>query len=194
MRKRFLLLLSCAALLAGCGSSLPFEAQDDDGGAVQVSQYLTVENTNPDLVLTDNKDVLAADGLYYATWCCGEPESYTNSDGETADLYDAELYLLLCESAQSAEAQENMAAWLAAEKENYAVDSEAELACGDQDYTVIAYHSENADNPYARDVSAFTVFENNAVCAELTCRETFGGDLMKMLTDFLECCEYHSGS
>lgn len=57
---------------------------------------------------------LSADGLYYALWTTGNSKKYENSDGETVDLYDAQLYLLLGESKTSEAAAESMENWLTA--------------------------------------------------------------------------------
>lgn len=48
--------------------------------------------------MLDNKDILAANGLYYASWVNGEPQPYENSEGKTVDLYDAQLTLVVQEN------------------------------------------------------------------------------------------------
>lgn len=159
-------------------------------GPVTVGSHLTVQNTDERLTLLDNMDALSADGLYYASWVSGEPTPYENSDGDTVDLYDAQLYLLLGESKSSEAARENMETWLDAGRTNYDVSAEENIDCNGQSYLVITYDVKNPDNPYARGISAFGVYENTAICVELTCQENYTQDLEGMLTDFLDGCTY----
>ena len=77
----------------------------------------------------DNKDALAADGLYYAAWSCGNAKPYENKDGDTVDLYDAQLYLLLGEAKSTENAQHDKNTWLAAAEENYDVQQKEEISC-----------------------------------------------------------------
>lgn len=194
--KRFFLIIgiSLTLPLTACGS-LPSGSASDaetvtDSAYVTVGSHLTVHNTDSRLTLLDKKDTLAADGLYYASWTTGNSKKYENSDGETVDLYDAQLYLLLGESKTSEAAAESMENWLTAGKDNYEVSAEETVVCNGQSYTLLSYRFANEDNPYSQGVSAFGVFENCAVCAELTCQETYNEDLKKMLTAFLEGCNY----
>lgn len=192
-RSKYIACILCAAvLLTGC-SLLP--SLSDNGTAtdqeyVMVGKRLTVHNTDTRLTLLDNIDVLSADGLYYASWVSGDPEPYENSDGDTTDLYDAQLYLLLGEFKNPDTAQKNMEGWLAAGQTNYDITDEVSVICNEQSYTVIIYNFQNEENPYSHGVSAFGVYEDLAVCAELTCREDYQEDLQDMLIDFLDSCTY----
>ncbi|MCM1174835.1 MAG: hypothetical protein NC341_07255 [Blautia sp.] len=182
--------------LTGCASSaLSSPAGPADAGSdhVDVGNHLTVDNTDSRLTLLSNMDALSADGLYYASWAMGSSEPYENSDGDTVDLYDAQLYLLSGEFKDTEAAQTNMDAWLAAGKANYDILSEENVTCSGQDYLLITYQFPHEENPYARGASAFGVFDNTAVCIELTCRESFEEDLKEILTGFLEGCTYHAG-
>lgn len=189
MKTRFLYLLLCFLLLTGCTSSYQEDAAGDTD-SVTVGNTLKINNTNEQLTLLDNKEALAADGLYYASWTAGNAEPYENSDGDTVDLYDAQLYLLLSESSNSEDAQYNMDSWLAAAKTNYEIVTEKEVSFNGQSYSLITYHCNNTDNPYSHGISAFCVFHNSAVCVELTCRENFTEDLEPLLTSFLDNCHY----
>lgn len=64
--------------------------------------------------------------------------------------------------------------------------------CNGQEYTLLLYECGSDTNPYSRGVSAFTTYENYAISAELTCREAFTGDVLSILTDFLEGCHYNA--
>lgn len=101
------LLISCLFLLiTGC-SSTPKTARE---GAARQDEYTTIGqimtvHAPKEFTLLDNKDVLSADGLYYATWVIGNSIPYENSDGDTVDLYDAQLYLLASEAKDEKDAE-----------------------------------------------------------------------------------------
>lgn len=194
--KRLFLISGISLTLALTGCTGLSSGLNDSAGAVEDSEYitigrhLTVHNTDSRLTLLDHKDTLASDGLYYASWTAGSPEEYENSDGDTVDLYDARLYLLLAECKTAEAAENNMNSWLEAGQANYEVTDEETISCNGQSYTLLTYRFTNKENPYSHGVSAFGVFENCAVCAELTCREAYEEDLKEMLTAFLAGCSY----
>lgn len=195
-RKKNMLIWGTALILtlSGC-TSLPADTESDieaerDSEYIAVGSRLTVPNTDSRLTLLDKKDALSADGLYYVSWTAGTPEPYVNSEGDTVDLYDAQLYLLLGESKTSEAAEQTTENWLSAGMTNYDVTAEETIVCNGQTYTMLSYRFTNEENPYSRGVSAFGVFENCAVCVEFACQEAYGEDLKEMLTDFLEGCSY----
>ena len=178
--------------LTGCSavSAQPASNADEASGDIFIGNFLRIQDIDSRLTLLSNLDTLSADGLYYASWVIGDAGAYENSDGDTVDLYDATLYLLSGEFINTQYAQENMDAWLTAAKGNYDILSEEEIACNGQTYTLITYNCIHEDNPYARGISAFSVYENCAICIELTCRDTFTEDLRDILVGFLESCSY----
>lgn len=188
--KTALFSLFCCLFVSGCSSSLNKDASAENTGIVTIGHSLEVQNTDERLTLSDNKDALAADGLYYATWVLGDSVPYENSDGETVDLYDAQLYLLLGESKNNESAQTNMKTWLAAAEANYVILDDKEVTCNEQTYHIIAYNCKEGNSPYAHGVSAFSVSNSAAVCIELTCRENYEENLETILTDFLNRCSY----
>jgi len=181
-------------ILTGCSltSSLSEDEPIENKAFLEIGRHLAVNNTNESLIICDYKEALAGDGLYYASWRIGESEPYENSDGDTVDLYDAQLYLLLEEFANNEKAQENMDTWLDRGRSNYQVSTDEEIVYNGQTYLVLTYTFQNENNPYARGVSAFAVRDNLAVCAELTCQGDFTEDLKTILTDFLENCTYNT--
>ncbi len=195
--KYLLLTLFTVFALTGCASasalSSPAESLDVDAEYVTIGHYLTVDNTDSRLTLLSNMDALSADGLYYAAWTMGGSEPYENSDGDTVDLYDAQLYFLLGEFKDAETAQNNLNTWLSAGRTNYEILSEENVTCNGQDYLLITYQFIHEDNPYVRGISAFGVFGNHAACIELTCREGFDEDLKTILIDFLNGCTYDAG-
>lgn len=82
------------------------------------------------------------------------------------------------------------ASWLAAGRSNYEVISEDNINCNGQSYSLITYQFTNTENPYDHGVSVFGVYEDTAVCMELTCVKNYNEDLRQMLTDFLGNCTY----
>lgn len=191
-------LIFAVILLTGCSviSSALNEKETENtwetSDYVKVGDVLTVQKSDSRLSLLDNKDALSSDGLFYCTWTIGNSEPYENSEGNTVDLYDAQLYLLLGEFVNSQKAQENMDDWLASAKNKYELIKEEEITCNGQKYTLITYSYINESNPYARGASAFGVYESNAVCVELACRDIFTDDPESILTDFLNNCTYNS--
>ena len=191
--KHIVSILCIGMLLTGC-SVLPSASKNDtvvNSEYVTIGSSLTVHNIDTRLTLISNMDALSADGLYYASWTAGSSEPYENFAGDTVDLYDAQLYLLLGEFKSSDTAQENMDNWLTAGQTNYDVTEEKNVTCNGQSYTMVTYNFRNEENPYAHGVSAFGVYQNLAVCVELTCRENYQEDLEEMLTEFLNNCTYH---
>lgn len=186
-------ILCIAAALSGCASLSSGNNNDTDviSKDVQIGKSLTVHNADTRLKLLSNLDTLSADGLYYASWAAGSSEPYENSDGDTVDLYDAQLYLLLGEFKSSDAAQQNMDTWFTAGQTNYSTTDEETVTCNGQSYTVVTYNFDNEENPYERGVSAFGVHQNLAVCIELTCRENYQEDLYEMLITFLDNCTYN---
>lgn len=184
-------LLCFLPFCTGCSFSSASENRTAEDGTVLVGHTLEVRNTDDRLTLLDNKDALAADGLYYAAWTAGNCEPYENKDGDTVDLYDAQLYLLLGEAKSTEDAQHDMDTWLAAAKENYEVQKEDTVSRGGNSYTLLTYQCKSADTPYDRGVSAFYTDQNIAVCIELTCRTDYTEDLYLMLTEFLNNCSYN---
>lgn len=186
------LLISCLFLLiTGCSSTSKTagEGAARQDGYTAIGQIMTV-HAPKEFTLLDNKDVLSADGLYYATWVIGNSIPYENSDGDTVDLYDAQLYLLASETKDEKDAEKNRQAWLASAEDNYSIHTTDAITCSGQSYTVISYDCVSEDSPYEHGVSALGVHDNNAVCAELTCTKDFEGDLTTLLTDFLDNCQY----
>lgn len=195
--KHFLYFLCIVTLLATIYlffASSPFEGDKEDTwanfGRLAMGSHLTIQNTDNRLTLLHDKDLLSAEGLYYADWAMGDCEAYENSDGDTIDLYDAQLYCILGEYKNSQEARKNMDLWLDAEKGNYEVLSEEEISCNGQSYHLITYACVNENNPYDRGVSAFGVYGDCAMCMELTCRKNFQEDLRAILIHFLDNCTY----
>ena len=178
--------------LTGCGAAAPETAAD---GSAWNEDWVTVGNvvgveTPEGMTLLENNDALSAKGMYYAAWSLGEAEEVLNEDGETAQVYDAQVYLLLAGYDSTAKAEEAAAEWLEMAAEQYAVESTDSETHNGQEFTVVTYTYTSETNPYARGASAFGVYGNYAVSVELSCREDFDGNALEILADFLDHCHY----
>ncbi len=194
MKRWISAILAAGTLLTLCGCSKKPTATSDgtewDENWTLVGATIGVEEPGNGLTLLDNKDALAVSNLYYAAWTIGDKTEYVNEDDETVDLYDAQLYVLLqdCDSGEKAEAE--VAEWQATEEENYSVSDVQTVTCAGQEFTILIYDGTGEDNPYSFGASAFAVYENHAINAELTCQEGFEGDALTILTEFLEGFHY----
>lgn len=193
MKKRFFaLLLACCACLAGCAQPVPLKAADGadwDEGWVSVGNVIGVDEPQG-LTLRENNDALAANGMYYAVWSIGEAEPYTNEDGEEAQLYDAQVCVLLAGYSAAGKAEDSAAEWLDMAASRYAVEESAPQTHNGQTFTVITCAYQSETNPYARGASAFGVYRNYAISVEVSCRDGFPDSAGDILTDFLENCHY----
>ena len=184
--------ICCLLWLAGCSQPVPRQAAD---GAAWRGDWVTVGNvvgveTPEGMTPRENNDALAANGMHYATWSCGEAEPYVNEDGGGAQIYDAQVYLLLAGYDGAGKAEDSAAKWLDMAASQYAVEDTGEEVYNGQAFTVVTYAYKSETNPYARGASAFGVYRNYAVSVELSCRDGFGGDPREMLADFLRNCHY----
>ena len=71
-----------AVLCTGCGvkdENLKSDPLVNADGTAPVGKTLVAPAPPEDFTLLDNKDILAANGLYYASWVNGEPQPYENS-------------------------------------------------------------------------------------------------------------------
>ena len=143
-----------------------------------------------DLTLQTNNSVLAGEETYYASWTIGEASTYTNEDGDEVDLYPAQLYLLLYGCADADSARDACTDFLDRERQTYDIQSEETAAHNGQDYTVLHCNCISASNPYDRGCSAFTVYGDYVFVAELTCQESFDGDVGEILSDVLDGVHY----
>lgn len=194
--KKWMVPLMAAALclnLTGCGTVLPPEKAADgmdwDESWITVGGIVGVD-TPDGMDHRENNDALAANGMYYATWSIGEGAPYTNEDGEEAQVYDAQVYLLLGGYRSAEEARNTLAQWKEMAELQYGIEQAAEASRNGQDFTIITYSFDSKTNPYARGASAFGVYRNYAISVELACQEDYDGDAAQLLTRFLDNCHY----
>lgn len=157
---------------------------------VKLGSSFTVDNTSESRILLNHIDTLARDGLYYAAWGIGEKEDCKDTNGKTISLHDAQIYFLLGEYPNVEQAEENMQVWLDTGRTNYEVVKEDTILFCGEECTRLIYRFADPESLYANGVSIFGVLENSAVCIELTCRETFTGDQIATMEDFLGACTH----
>lgn len=192
MKKASLLIVICVMLacLTGCGARLPTEAVDGTPWSkdwLMLGSVLGVEKPGQELTLRDDK---MAKNMSYTAWSMGDAQPYVNASGEETQLYEAQLVLLLTACKSAEEAQLTVEDWLALAEEHYTVTGTVQQTCNGQEFTVLTYTFPSGTSPFARGISAFTTFESGAISAEFACQDTFEGDGMEILTDFLEHCHY----
>ena len=191
-----LILAGVAALVLILNSFEPkYPSQAADGAPwdeswTMLGAVLGVEEPGNGLALLDNNTALAANDTYLATWASGDPIPYVNADGDDAEIYEAQVYLLLMGCKNPEIARENVDGWIARTGETYAVADIRSETCNGQEYSLLTYECSSDANPYHRGASAFAVFENYAVSVELNCLEEYAGDEAAILTAFLNGCHY----
>lgn len=151
---------------------------------------LGVEEPGNGFAPKDNHSILTTDDTFYATWVAGDTVPFTNEEGKEVEVYEAQIYLLLYGCADAAAAQEACADWMARERELYTVTGSPSAAHNGVAYQLLVYDCGSDTNPYHNGASAFGVYKNYAVVAELTCREGYAGNAEAQLADFLRCCHF----
>lgn len=184
----FLLILLFSFSLTGCYES-PASAVDGtpwEESWELIGTVMGVEAPENGLTLMENNGALAAMDMFYATWTIGDPVTILNEDGDEAQAYDAQLYLLADGNQTPEEAGQTIESWIS----RYDVQQTLSATCNGQDYTLVSYSFVSETNPYVRGLSAFGVYETYAIAAELVCDADYEGDLTLILTEFLEGCHY----
>lgn len=159
-------------------------------GTAPIGTTMVAPAPQEGFALLDNKDVLAPNGLYYASWVAGEPQPYENSEGETVDLYDAQLTLVVQESQTEERAASAVSGWLELARQNYLITETQTLTAAGQEYTVCLFEYTDAANPYSLGAAAFSQRGKSAIELELSCRQGFSGDRLEILAEFLNGCVY----
>ena len=186
-----------ALLLGGC-ESYPEKAADGSDWNREWTILGRVAGVETDpghgFVLSENPVVLTGSDSYYATWAVGEARPFTNEEGRETDLYDAQVYMLVYgnDVRKGEDPQGTLKDWMDRERGSYRVQEEREETRNGQPYSMLIYDCGSAANPYSRGISAFGLFGNYVVIAELTCTEDFQGDEQALLGSFLDGCHYGS--
>ena len=181
-RKILSLILILCLLLVGCGSaSLP---ADWDESWTVIAPFLAAEPME-DFTFGESDDILGLSGVYYATWTNGDARPFTNAKGEETVIFNSQIYVVAQECRTEEDAQQNIAAWKAREKQNYQILEEFGITLNGRDYIMLTMTSGSEGNPYGFGAAAFTVSGTNAICLELVCSDTFTGSPQAVLEEFI---------
>lgn len=196
MKKAFLLTTIAVLLvcLAGCGSKTPAMAADGTPWSrewTSLGPTLGLEDPGHGLTLRDSK---SAKNMYYTAWSIGEAQPHVNSSGEETNLYDAQLVFLLTSTRSAEEAQMTVEDRLSLAADHYTITDTVRQTYNGQEFTVLTYTFPSGTSAFARGVSAFASFDTWALSAELACQESFEGDALEIMTDFLNNCHYAAKS
>lgn len=190
MKRCFLCLtLAVAILLSGCGTAAQELPAGWEADWTVVSPLLAVEPFE-NYTLNESNDALYVSGIYYATWVTGEARPHTNEDGESAEIFDGQIYVLVQEFRNSDSAKSNAAQWIAREKQSYDTDEEFTVTCGEQEFTILPLLSGSGSNPYSYGAAAFAVRGSWAICVEFLFADGYDTDAQKTLEAFLNGFHY----
>lgn len=188
MKKSWILLVVIALLLTGCGHQDRHPEWNEDW--LRFGDLLAAEAPEG-FYLGEYNDTLSLGGIWYAAFNCGrEPKPYVNAEGEDAEVYDAQIFLLVEECESEAAARAELAGWIEREAQSYETDGAAERRIGDQSYQAMTLKAAKADNPYSHGAAAFAARGNLAISAELLCSEDFAGEAQTILEQFLSGIHY----
>lgn len=181
-RKMLFLILILSLLLVGCGSVSP--PADWDESWTVIAPFLAAEPME-DFTFGESDDILGLSGVYYATWTNGDARPFTNAKGEETVIFNSQIYVVAQECRTEEDAQQNIAAWKAREKQNYQILEEFGITLNGRDYIMLTMTSGSEGNPYGFGSAAFTVSGSNAICLELVCSDTFTGSPQALLEEFI---------
>lgn len=187
MKKIWLLLAALALLLTGCGRQDRHPEWEEEWTRFgDLTAVEAPENFAPG----EYNDALSLNGIWYATWICGEPRSVQTAGDEDATAYGAQIYLLVRECGSEDEAKASISDWIERESQSYETGDGYELSAAGQRFSCLPLLSASAENPYSHGAAAFAVRGELAVSAELLCAEGFDGEAQTILEQFLNGIHY----
>lgn len=191
MKKRILaLVLTLTLLLTGCAAypTPPEVAADGTPWGTDWTNFGAVMGVAPVEEWTEqrNEDVLAAEGMYFASWTYGEAE--LNAEGET--VYPAQVFLVVsqCESASGAE--DAVQEWLDMARETYIAEEPWLLDHTHGSFTMLPYRVDGGEDSFVRGMAAYGVRGDLAINLEFSCRENVSLDPELTLTAFLDSIHF----
>ena len=192
MKKTVFCMMLCAALLGltACGAKGPAVTIDGDAwddAWIMLGSRIGAESPGADFTL---RDVKGAKKMTFTAWSVGEPQSYTDAEGEEGSAYDAQLVVLVVEAGTAEAAQANVDEWLSLAGETYSITDTAQQTCSGREFTVLTYTFASDARAYAHGASAFGIYDGCAISAEFACQDSYEGDPAAVLTGFLENCHY----
>lgn len=184
MKRLSLFFLTITLILSGCGSQKSQRPANWNDSWTIVSPILAIE-TPAEFSLNEANDTLSVSGIYYATWVTGDERSHTNEDGESATVYDAQIYVLVQEFRTGEKAEKEAAQWAERAKQSYETAKPDTWEQDGQQYTLLPLASGSESNPYGHGIVAYTVRGEFAVWVELLCTSDYESDPRQVLEQFL---------
>lgn len=192
MKRVISMALLAVLLLTGCAARTGPTNEELGWGEdwARVSALLGVEPLEG-FTLRENIDAMGIYGLYYATWTAGEGRDYTNADGDEAQIYDAQIYVLLQQNKNADEARAALEEWISLERETYEAGETLTETCAGQEFDLFPLLQAGKDNPYTHGAAAFGVRDGWSISVELLCQDSFEDDARTCLTKFLSGLHYY---
>ena len=133
----------------------------------------------------ENLDAMSASGLWFASWTAGEMEVRENEEGQRAEVYDAQIYLLVQEFKSEAKAAAEVEVWKSRERASYGCGDASETSRAGMEFETLPLLTAAETNPYTHGAAAFGIHGRFGVSVEVLCREAFAGDPAAVLDGFL---------
>jgi hypothetical protein len=187
MKKCISVFIILCLLLSGCGSNENATQWPSD--MIAVAPFLAVEPIEG-YAFGESADTLGLGGVYYATWTSGDVRDFVNSKGESAVIFDSQIYIIVQEARTEEDAKTTQAQWIAREQQNYECGDVFPLTVNGRDYSLLPLISGDVANPYNFGYAAFTTYGTNTICAELVCSDTFSADPQAVMEQFLNSLHY----
>lgn len=179
MKKRiFALLLTLCLMLCGCGvPEAPDTAADGTPWSDEWTTIGAILGVEPidGWRNTRNEDLLADEGMYFATWVTGEAKD---------SVYPAQTFLVLSQCEDTGAAEALIAQWTDLVNENYTAEAPRKLDHKLGSFTLIPYTC-GEGSTFARGMTCVGLVGNRAVNLEISCMENVELDLEGAVTAFL---------
>ena len=191
--KKYIFLTALSLILlfafAGCGQKKAAAEQSADSkDGILIGNAVKLDHVPEGFYPDTSSEALAANGMYYDTWKLGV--SAAGDDTEDGDYTDAQIYLITYEAVNSEDAASKNAAWQAGARQHYTIETESERSAGGHRWQMISYRIKGSDSPFTHGVSAFCANDSCAVCAELSCTDSYADDPETVLNGFLELLSF----
>ena len=194
--KRYIFLTALSLFLlfafSGCGQKKAAAEQSADSkDSILIGSAVKLDRVPDGFYPDTSSEALAANGMYYYSWKLGESTAGEDTeDAAGADYTDAQIYLITYEAVDGEDAASKNAAWQAGAKQHYTIETESEASAGGHRWQMISYRIKSSDSPFTHGISAFCADDNCAVCAELSCSDSYTDDQEMVLKDFLESLSF----